>query len=373
MSIGKKPCPGCGGPLHRGSPQCKKCEARTLLGAPPLDPSVQVQADRERRQAQGIIAGLQSKYAAALKTIEDQSKLLGWLDRFREGVASTFEITPREGSGTSEATPVVVASDWHIEEIVTPASVSGLNEFNLEIAEARVRRFFQATLNLIRNHLHPGVSIHTVVLALLGDFITNDIHGAENAEANALLPIDAILRVQGWLVSGIEFLLEHSDYEFVIPCKVGNHSRTTQTTRFTTETGHSLETLLYVYLADHFRNEPRVKFVIDNGYHTYLTVYDKTIRFHHGHAIKYGGGIGGLFIPTYKAISQWEKGRHADLDVFGHFHQSKDGGNFLCNGSLIGYNTFALSIKADFERPQQTLFLVDKKRGITCRWPILLS
>ena len=72
----------------------------------------------------------------------------------------------------------------------------------------------------------------------------------------------------------------------------------------------------------------------------------------------------GIFIPAYKAISQWNKARYADLDVFGHFHQSKDGGNFICNGAGIGYNSFALSIKADFEHPSQTFFLVDHKRKV---------
>jgi hypothetical protein len=29
MSLGKTPCPGCGGPLHRGSPRCRKCVEAT--------------------------------------------------------------------------------------------------------------------------------------------------------------------------------------------------------------------------------------------------------------------------------------------------------------------------------------------------------
>jgi hypothetical protein len=107
--------------------------------------------------------------------------------------------------------------------------------------------------------------------------------------------------------------------------------------------------------------------------HSYLQVYDTTIRFQHGHAIKYGGGVGGIYIPVNKAIAQWNKARHADLDVFGHFHQQRDGGNFVVNGSLIGYNAFAMSIKADYEQPKQALFLMDKKRGRTCLWPLFLE
>ena len=123
----------------------------------------------------------------------------------------------------------------------------------------------------------------------------------------------------------------------------------------------------------YYRDEPRIKWIIPEGIHSYLDIYDTTIRFHHGHAVKYGGGVGGIYIPVNKAIAQWNKGRRADLDVFGHFHQLRDGGNFLCNGSLVGYNAFALSIKADYEPPKQALFLIDKKRGRTCTWPILFT
>lgn len=348
---------------------CRKCfEAERRA----TQPSERLKTDQERRRTGEKLHALEGKYKAALETIDRQSAELGWIDSIREGIDSTFKIEPKHGSGTSEATPVLVASDWHSEEIVKASQVSGINEFNPEIFDKRSTKFFQSGLRLIRL-LNQDVKIDNVVLALLGDFITGDIHGAENAESNAMLPIDALINVQNKMVSGIEFLLEHSKFNLILPTKVGNHTRTTQRVRFGSEQGHSLETLMYVFLASHFRNNPRVRFVIDDGYHTYLNIYDQTVRFHHGHALTYAGGVGGLFIPTYKAIHNWNDGRRADLDVFGHFHQTKDGGSFLCNGSLIGYNAFALSIKAAAERPSQTLFLMDKRRGRTCTWPVLVG
>jgi hypothetical protein len=138
--------------------------------------------------------------------------------------------------------------------------------------------------------------------------------------------------------------------------------------------GNSLEYAMYHVLAKDFDGNKRVKFLITTSYLSFVTVGGYTIRFHHGHAIKYGGGIGGIFIPAFKAISQWQKSRSADLDVFGHFHASKDGGNFLCNGSLIGYNEYAVSIKCDYEKPKQTFFLVDhKRREKTITTPIFLE
>jgi hypothetical protein len=326
--------------------------------------------DREKRAAAEQSAALKARYGEALETIDRLEAEIKDARAVAEPV-ETFAIRPKAGSGTSEATPVLVASDWHVEEEVG-AEIGGLNVSDLERSQVKATKFFQSGLRLIRL-LAQDVKIDSAILALLGDFISNQIHGAENAEVNGVRPTEAIAAAKSFLVSGLEFLLNHSKLSLVVPCHSGNHARTTQTTRFAAENGHSLEWLMYLWLADYFKGEPRITFVIPPGMHSYLDVYGQTIRFQHGHAIKYGGGVGGIFIPAYKAIAQWNKARRADLDVFGHFHQSKDGGNFLCNGSLIGYNAFALSIKADFELPRQTLFLMDKKRGRTCTWPILVS
>ncbi len=369
----KSPCPQCGGRMsrqHRGPALCRLCVR--LEGTPAASvrtPEVEVASDRKLRQAAAELSSLKAKYAASLRTIAQQEQSLTAVDSLKAGL-QTYEITPSRPSGTSEGTVVMVASDWHLEENVG-SEVGGLNVFNIEIAKARVDRFFRAGLRLI-TLLQQDTTITTLVLALLGDFISNDIH-EEFADVAELQPTHALSLVQNCLISGIEFLLTHSTLALVIPCHSGNHARTTKTTRFSAENGHSLEYLLYLHLAAYFRNEPRITFLIADGMHSYLDVYGTVIRFQHGHAIKYGGGVGGIYIPVNKAIAQWDKARRANLNVFGHFHQLRDGGNFICNGSLVGYNAFALSIKADYEQPKQALFLIDKRRGRTCTWPILVG
>lgn len=130
---------------------------------------------------------------------------------------------------------------------------------------------------------------------------------------------------------------------------------------------------MYSYLRDYFKDEPRVEFIVATGQHSYLNIYGYKLRFLHGHSVRYGGGVGGITIPINKAIAQWDKAIKAYLTVMGHFHTFFDGGNFITNGSLIGYNAYAMSIKASFERPKQALFLIDKTRGKTCVWPVLFD
>jgi len=367
------PCPKCRQtPVDPRAKQCHACRwsGDTTPAVAPKTPEQRVAADREIAKVREALRASNELYAAALRQIETLERQNATALALSSGV-DTFEIHPEQPSGTGEATAVCVASDWHIEENVG-AEVGSLNVFNLDEAKRRATRFFERSLRLT-NMLAQDIRIDTMVLALLGDFITNELHGAENAEKNALPPTEALVLAQSFIQSGIDFLLNHSKRKLVIPCHYGNHSRTTLTTRFSSEKGHSLEYLMYHSLALANRGEPRVQFIIPDCYHSYLKVYDTTLRFHHGHAVKYGGGVGGLTIPANKAIAQWSKARKADYDVFGHFHQSHMTGTFIANGSLVGYNGFALAIKAEYEQPSQTLFLIDKKRGRTCWWPILVG
>jgi hypothetical protein len=63
----------------------------------------------------------------------------------------------------------------------------------------------------------------------------------------------------------------------------------------------------------------RVTWQIDRSYHSYLSCYDKTIRFCHGHlGFRYNQGLGGLHGPLWKVISQvWDNMIPADLTITG--------------------------------------------------------
>lgn len=287
-----------------------------------------------------------------------------------DGTVEPYRILPTEGRKRVESTAFTIWSDWHVEQRVESKTVSGLNHFSPDIATTRAQKLFRKTVDFTRM-FQQDAEIKTLVIGLLGDFINGNIHD-ELVETNYMAPVDAAIYAQNLIVSGIEYILENTELNLVVPCHSGNHPRITRKIHHASEAGNSLEFYMYHNLRDYFRDEPRVEFRISDGYHSYINVYGRTVRLHHGHNVKFGGGIGGLFIPAYKAISQWNKARPAELDVFGHFHQTKDGGTFLCNGSLVGYDTFALSIKADYEPPRQQFFLYHEELGRTISAPIYL-
>lgn len=315
--------------------------------------------DIELHRAKGARKETSKKYRDALKRIDELEAKMEEVFKIKK-TPQTITIRPKRG-GSSEAVAVALASDWHVEESVIPSTVSDLNKYNLDISQARAEKFFVSLARLIQI-FQKDTRIDTLILALLGDFFSNNIH-EELAESNLLLPGDAAWCAQNYLVAGIQYLLAHTNVKLIIPCHTGNHGRMTKKVHISTEEGNSLEHYMYRNMAQFFEGEPRVQFIIAEGQHTYIQVYDLTLRFLHGHSIKFGGGVGGITIPVRKAVAQWNKARRANVTFFGHFHQCIDGGDFVGNGSLIGYNAFALSIKADYEPPAQQFVLISNYKG----------
>jgi hypothetical protein len=264
----------------------------------------------------------------------------------------------------TRATAVLLASDWHVDEIVKASTVNGLNNFNWTTAQERVNNFWNNAIKLYQM-FEKETQIDGIVIGLLGDFFSGHIH-LDLHSNTSFQPVEAVWRVQNLIAGGIKEFSKLSKRVAVVCCD-GNHSRINEKKSVSNAYGNSLETLMYLHLSEQI---PNVHWHIGEGYHKYVKIYDFILRFHHGDYVRYGGGIGGLTIPMNKAIAAWDKAKPSTLDACGHFHTRFDGGKFVVNGSLIGYNAFALSIKASYERPQQTMFLVDSDFGKTIVSPV---
>ena len=272
---------------------------------------------------------------------------------------------------------VVPATDWHVEEQVSSETTNGKNEFNLSIAEARIKRFYQKVLRLIdwQNRLAPVVEIWH---PLLGDLLSGYIH-EDLVESNLLSPTEACVFLQEMICSGIDFWLRKTKLPIFIPTCIGNHGRTTSQKRIKTSCQNSFEWLLYMtlakyYAAKYYAGSKRVHWRIGKGYHNTVEIMGRKVRFHHGDNLRYQGGVGGISIPVNKAISQWDKVETVDFDIFGHWH------TFLANypkwvacGSLMGFSEYSVAIKAEYQAPTQTFMVIDRDYGMTLATPIFVT
>ena len=306
-----------------------------------------------------------------LKENEELKKLLS----IKEEVPNfkNVQIVASKTGGNTEATAVVLASDWHLEQRVDPDKIMYPNEYNLDIAEKRAKQFFQGTLVLLRE-AEQNVKIKNLVLWLGGDFITGNIH-TENLKICQLGPSQAISFARDLLISGIEFLLKETDVTITIPYNHGNHARITDKVWKSSEEDNSLENILYDAIAYHFKDERRIVMVAPKGSVSTVEIYGLKIGFVHGHhGFRYLDGVGGLYIPARKYIMRKFAKANYYLVCMGHHHQYLQDTMFLCNGSMIGYDQYADSCGFGYDIPKQTFFLIEEKRKCrTVTRPILFD
>lgn len=238
-------------------------------------------------------------------------------------------------SGLREATAVALLSDAHVEEIVLPGDTPTGNEYNPEIAEISLARFFAGYKWLLEFH-RSAFKITSAVLWLGGDLMTGHIH-EELVETTATAPIETILWLRPRIVAGIDALLDDPNLEILhIPCSYGNHGRNSVKSYRARGAAHSYEWLFYQWLVHHYEGNPRVRIHAPPAGHQYMKVYDFDLHFTHGDEVNYGGGVGGITIPLNKAVAQWDLSSRCSYYHFGHFHQYIDTGRILVNGCFTG-------------------------------------
>lgn len=269
----------------------------------------------------------------------------------------------------SQAVPIIQFSDWHVEEKIERATTYGLNEYNPDIAKKRTEKLASNTLKLLKKE-RQDVTIKQLFICLGGDFINNYLHD-HDVQMNFMSPIEACLYAKELLKRALVTIAENADVDKItLMCIRGNHGRLTKRMQSSNDYKMNLEAVLYHMLKQEL-NDQMFDWHLPESELGYADVLGKRIRSFHGHQVSYQGGVGDLTIPMNKAIMKWDKTDKAHHNLTHHYHSFwMPMRNTSLNGSLCGWNSYALSIGAPFEPPVQTFHLLDAKRGFTARLPI---
>lgn len=343
------------------NPEAVRSRARRMgltQGKQKLSVEKQVEVDILETKSSRKLKETSQKYSYIIKRNEELEKLVEVLNAPRE--YQHGKITSIKNGEQSEATAVVLLSDWHLEETVKSSMILYNNNYNLEIAKQRAEECFVGIVKLIKKE-QSHQKIDSLVLALLGDFITGNIH-QEEAPNLSLGVAQAVCFAEELLIKGIQYILDNTNVSITCPCVVGNHSRITPKVYVSTEKDNSVETIIYYHIKKHFENNKRFELIMPDGQERLVEIYGLNFLFCHGHAgFKYSGGIGGLYVPLRRAIMTRYSKQQIDTVCMGHWHTYIQDTLFIANGSMIGYNNFANFIKVAPEDPTQTFFLVDKR------------
>lgn len=273
----------------------------------------------------------------------------------------TYEISKSEHSkGLRYA--IALFSDAHIEETVQPSTVLGMNEYNLEIAEGRVKNYFSNLATCVNKD-----NVEELIFAALGDTISGFIHD-ELAQTNGMTPSEATIKAQSLIYSGLKYLCDNTRLKNIrFVGIVGNHSRVTKRVQHSNGYKMSYEWIMYQNIKNLCEvTKLPIDFFIPESEVAVIDIADKRFLFIHGFQIKSTGSgtVCGIYPALNRLAMKWDRTFHQDKIYLGHFHTCVSIPNVTVNGSIIGYNSFALTNGFTYEDPAQMYELYDSERGL---------
>jgi hypothetical protein len=278
-----------------------------------------------------------------------------------------------KGKGdSSKSVPVLFLSDLHFDEVVEPAQVEFVNEYNREIASKRIKAVFNNALDLLTRKIKGKYT--GCVVALGGDLLSGNIH-EELAETNEATILESVLALTEILQAGLQQMVDEFG-KLYVPCVVGNHGRIHKKPRAKFKVQQNYEWIIYQLLAQRFAGDSRVTFEIPDSTDVTFKIFGTTFLLTHGDQFKGGSGISGIFTPLMLGASRKLKRQQAvqkpfDVMMVGHFHSYIHTNSLIVNGTTKGLDEYAYQMNFGFEEPQQALFLVHDSNGVTIRVPIV--
>lgn len=283
----------------------------------------------------------------------------------------------------------IVLSDIHMGERVFPAQVYGKNAVDHHVLAARIQFCIEASLKQL-----PQVDeLH---LCLNGDMV-GGIRHLESIETNDLTPMEQLQQVTfhvGEAVTKAAVWCADNEAKLFIHCIPGNHGDLTHHHQCKNAFGTNLDWQSYHQMQQNLRRLApefgiEVEWDIPDSLFTQFDMAGFTVHMMHGHqpgkrgASARADGPRGSAWPGIKLAERIGRqmdglGLPFDIFVHGHMHFAYSEQTLLWdryqrkfrrqaiigNGSIIGYNEYAIASGFDYQPPAQMYFAVEPDFGV---------
>jgi hypothetical protein len=333
----------------------------------------QVQAERVA-VLQREVAHQKAGRARALAEVSELKKTLNLISELEKVRTKPPRWLAPPKTGTHRGTVNLLITDTHFDEVVRPEEVDGINAYNREIAELRLRKAFEGTVKMARQYV-SGITYDGVCLMLGGDIFSGLIH-EELRETNEAEIMASVVHWVEPLEAGIELLAEAFGKVHVVGVP-GNHGRNTRKPRSKGRATDNFDWLLYKLIERDYRKREDVTVQVGNAADAHITVYNTRYLLTHGDQFRGGSGISGALAPLMlgahrKTKRQAAAGKPYDVMVIGHWHQSKwlPAEGIIAGNCLKGYDEYAYTSNFAPTVPSQDFWITTPEHGPTIAAPI---
>lgn len=267
----------------------------------------------------------------------------------------------------------LIFSDLHIGHEHTMEETGNLSEYNVDIFKKRMENLKNAITDIKELHgkLYKIPKLH---IFSLGDIV----EGANTAGAWSFVYISTPIFDQ--VMIGFREIADFIYYMLTLFDEVefyglyGNHGRVAPTGA--EKRYNNFDLFCYKYLEIEFRDNPRVKFHVEKSWWAIHEIKNHKFLLVHGDDVKGKNPPVTSFLELERKMTGITK-QIPNYTLCGHFHNCSEytthNGKVLMNGSFVGADVYSLSNAMPGTSPEQKLFGIHPKVGITWTYNVNLK
>ncbi len=326
---------------------------------------------------------LNSKYQRALRENSIVQQLVAEINDVAPRSYSALPAIAQPGVRTngSNQSAVLLFSDSHVGQVVTPEQTLGFGGYNFDIFLARLKYLEESALSIIENHM--TMQIDELVVLMLGDMLHGNLNHA--VEAGQHLTLFQQYYAAGHAIAQFfRNLAPHFPKVRIKTC-VGNHTRWGTQKKMPTDNRYSnLDMFLYALVQALTKDITNIEWALDMQPFCIFEVKGFKCKAFHGDHLR--GGDKALGIPNHaigREVSTTSQlfnkhGQQAPSYYFGgHLHRGIQlphaQGEVIINGGFPGLDGYALNENFNPVDPMQRLLFMHPKYGRTAEYPLSLK
>ena len=275
---------------------------------------------RDQRRELNKLHTKQARFENLVEVIKERLEEIGTLPREKY-----YKQLDKEKGAT------LMVSDLHYGIKVD----NQFNYYDTEVAEDRLKQLTNKTIQYCKKH-----DISHLNIELLGDMVSGTIHTGVRVQQEEDI-IQQIIDCAELLSNMVNDLAEHIE-NVTVYSVYGNHGRT-ESNKHDAINRENYERLIYYFMKNRVKG---VRFIDSQG-EDFIKYYDfgKTFVISHGDKDKQASAI--------EAYSKMLGEQVGEVHL-AHWHEFKEIGNVIVNGSVVGSDDYAVSIRKH-SKPCQVL------------------